>query len=120
MTHLSKAYGSAVGGRLFDEASEVSMRISDRPEEGPVQTFAPNRADQPFNEGCENGTSGTVLTSWTSRTRRFVCRGEPMQGIMVRAQVRRGLLASRCSVEQPAQCHDHVLVDGDAEGQHGL
>jgi hypothetical protein len=33
------------------EIEELRLQISGRPEEGVVQTFAPNRANQPFNEG---------------------------------------------------------------------
>jgi hypothetical protein len=32
------------------EIGELHLQISGRPEEGAVQAFAPNRADQPFNE----------------------------------------------------------------------
>src|SRR5713226_8981372 len=33
------------------EIEELHLQIRGRPEQGAVQTFAPNRANQPFNEG---------------------------------------------------------------------
>jgi hypothetical protein len=52
---------------------EFQLQVGDRPEEQPVQAFPPNRADQAYDEGCENGTYGTVLISSTSRICKFAC-----------------------------------------------
>jgi hypothetical protein len=52
---------------------ELRLQISRTPEEGAIQTFAPNGSNQAFDEGCDSGTYGTVLIAFTSRIRRFAC-----------------------------------------------
>ena len=53
------------------EIEELRLQISGRPEERMIQTFAPNGANQPLDEGMRGGTYGTVLISFTSRISKF-------------------------------------------------
>jgi hypothetical protein len=86
------------------EIEELYLEISGRPEEGAVHTFALNRANQPFNEGMREWRVRHRLDFFHVEDSQIrLPLVEPIQGIMVRADVcRRGLASSR-SIEHPAQ-----------------
>ncbi len=88
------------------EIEEFHFQISGRPEEGAVQTFAPNGADQPFNEWMRERHVGHGLDFLHVEYPQIrLPLVEPIQRIMVRAEVlRRGVASSR-SIEHPAQPH---------------
>ena len=79
------------------EIEELHLQIRGRPEQRAVETFASNGANQPFHEGMRERHERhglDVLHVQNSQIRPPLV--EPIQGIMVRAQVlRRGLASSR-------------------------
>jgi len=116
------------------EIEELRLQIRRRPQQGAVQTFAPNGANQAFNEGMgERHVRHRLDFPDVEDAQIRLPLAEPIQGMMVRAEIfRRGLASSR-SIEHSAQPHDihdtaihgkatphHVLVDGNAEGQRDL
>src|SRR2546422_606195 len=79
------------------EIEELHLQIRGRPEQGAVQTFAPNGANQPFNEGMgeRHVRHGLDFPDVEDAQIRLPL-AEPIQGIMVRAEIfRRGLASSR-------------------------
>ena len=95
------------------EIEELPLQISGRPEEGAIQAFAPNGANQPFNEWMRerhvrNGRDGLDVEDPQIRLPLM----EPIQGIMVCAEVGRRGSASRRAIEHPAQpdaIHDAAM-----------
>ena len=88
------------------EIEELHLQIRGRPEQGAVQTFAPNGADQPFNEGMgERHVRHRLDFPDVEDPQIRLPLVEPIQRIMIRAEIfRRGLASSR-SIEHPAQPH---------------
>ena len=88
------------------EIEELHLQISGRPEQGAVQAFAPNGADQPFNEWMRQRHIRDGLDFLHVEYSKIpLPLVEPIQRIMVRADVgRRGVAASR-AIEHPAQRH---------------
>jgi hypothetical protein len=88
------------------EIEELHLQISGRPEQRAVQAFAPNGADDPFNEGMgERHLRDGLDFSHAEYSKIPLPLVEPIQRIVVRADVcRRGVAASR-SIEHAAQRH---------------
>ena len=88
------------------EIEQLLLQISSRPEGGSVQTLATNGADQLFDEWMRTRHvrhGPDVLHVEYSQIRLPLAK--LIQRIMVRAEVRRRGLASRRSIEHPAQPH---------------
>src|SRR5713101_6447760 len=88
------------------EIKELHLEISGRPEEGAVETFAPNRSDQAFDEWMRERHVRHRLDRFHVEDSQIrLPLVEPIQGIMVRAEVCRRGVAARRSIEHPAQPH---------------
>ena len=70
------------------EIEELHLQISGRPEEGGVQTLAPNRANQPFNEWMRKRHIRHGLEFFHVEDPQIrLPLMEPIQRIVVRAEV---------------------------------
>jgi len=95
------------------EIDQLSPQISSRPKERSVQTFAPKGANHPFHEWVRerhvrHGLDGRNIEDPQIRLPLM----EPIQRIMVRAEVGRRCLASSRLIEHPAQplpIHDAAM-----------
>ena len=86
------------------EVDELRLQIRGRPEERTVQTFPPNRSDQPFDEGMrERHVRHRLDFPQVEYPQIRLPSVEPIQRIMIRAEVCRRGLAPRRSIEHPAQ-----------------
>ena len=85
------------------EIEELLLQISNRLEEGTVQTFAPNGANQAFNKWMRERHVRDGLDFFHVEYPQIrLPLVEPIQGIMVRADVcRRGVAPTRL-IEHPA------------------
>jgi hypothetical protein len=86
------------------EIEELHLQIRGGPEESAVQTLAPNGANQPFNEWMRewhvrNGLDFLHVEDAQIRLPLM----EPIQGIMIRAEILRWGLALSRSIEHPTQ-----------------
>ena len=88
------------------EFEELHLQVSDRPEERAVETFASNRSNQPFDEWMRERYVRHRL-DFLHVEYPQICLPllEPIQRIMVRTEVSRRSVASRRSIEHPAQRH---------------
>src|SRR5262249_19366274 len=88
------------------EIEELPLQISGRPEERAVETFAPNRSNQPFDEWMrERYVRHRLDVPHVEDPQIRLPLREPIQRIMVRTEVWRRSAASRRSIEHPAQPH---------------
>ena len=88
------------------EIKELRLQISRSPEEGAVQTFAPNGANQAFNEGVrERHVRHRLDFLHVEDPQIRLPLVESIQRIMVRAQISGPALTSRRAIEHPAQPH---------------
>ena len=70
------------------EIEELHLQIRGRPEQGAVQTFAPNGANQPFNEGMgERHVRHRLDFPDVEDAQIRLPLAEPIQGITVRAEI---------------------------------
>ena len=53
------------------EGHQFVFQVRRRPEQQLIHAFSSQRADQPFDNGCDSGTYGTLFTSVTCSTRRL-------------------------------------------------
>ena len=88
------------------EIEELHLQIRGRPEQGAVQTFASDGANQAFNEGVRkrhvrHGLDFLHIEDPQIRLPLV----EPIQGIVIRAEVFWWGLASSRSIEHPTQSH---------------
>jgi hypothetical protein len=85
------------------EIKELHVQISGRPEQRAVETLAPNRADQPFDEWMRQRHVRHRLDGFhveDSQMRLLLV--ESVQRIMIRAEVGRRRLATHRSIEHLA------------------
>jgi hypothetical protein len=96
----------AVTVKIPLEVEEFHLQIRGGPEQGAVQTLAPNGANQPFNEGMREWHVRHGLDFLHVEDPQIgLPLMEPIQAIVVRAEVfGRGLASSR-SIEHAAQSH---------------
>jgi len=88
------------------EIKELHLQISGRPEERAVETFAPNGSNQAFDEWMRERHVRHRLDGFHVEDSQIrLPLVEPIQGIMVRAEVCRRRVASSGSIEHPAQPH---------------
>src|SRR6266852_3316049 len=88
------------------EIEELHLQIRGRPEERSVQALAANGANQPFHEGMREWHARHGLDFFHVEDSQIgLPLVEPIQGIMVRAQVLRRRLALSRSIEHSAQPH---------------
>jgi hypothetical protein len=85
---------------------ELYLQIRGRPAQRAIQAFASNRANEPFNEGVrQRHVRDSFDFLHVEDPKIPLPLMEPIQRIMVRADVCRRGLAARCSIEHPAQPH---------------
>src|SRR5712691_8282051 len=88
------------------EIKELISRISGRPEQRAVETFAAYRADQAFDEGMRERRVRHRLDGFHVKDSQIrLPLVESVQRIMVRTEVLRRRLATSCSIEHLAQSH---------------
>jgi hypothetical protein len=88
------------------EFVELRLQIRGRPEQDAVQIFAPNGANQPFNEGMgERRVRHRLDLPDVEDAQIRLPLVEPIQGIVVRTEIPRRGLASCRAIEHPAQSH---------------
>ncbi len=88
------------------EIKELRLQISGCPEERAVQTFAPKGSNQPFDEWMRERHVGHCLDRLHVEYPQIrLPLVEPLQRVMVRAEVCRRGAAARRSIEHPAQPH---------------
>jgi hypothetical protein len=86
------------------ELEELQLQIGGRPEEGTIQAFPSNRANEPFDEGMRERRVRHRLDFLHVKDAQVrLPLVELIQPIMVRAEVCREALRSRRSIEHPAQ-----------------
>src|SRR5262245_62546931 len=86
------------------EIEELQLQVGGRPEEGAVEAFTADRADQPFNERMRERHVRNGLDSLDVEDSQIrLPLVEPVQGIMIRADVCRRGMAARRAIEHAAQ-----------------
>src|SRR6266851_2745676 len=91
---------------VMPELEELQLQIGGRPEEGAIQAFPSNRANEPLDEWMrERRVRHRLDFLHVKDTQVRLPLVELKQPIMVRAEVFRRALRSRRSIEHPAQPH---------------
>jgi hypothetical protein len=86
------------------EIEELHLQVRGRPEESAVQTLAPNGANRPFNEWMrERHVRHRLDFLHVEDPQIRLPLVEPIQGIMIRAEIFRCGLALSRSIEHPTQ-----------------
>src|SRR5262245_40963790 len=86
------------------EIEKLQLQINGRPEQGAVEAFASDGADQPFNTWMRERSVGNRLDFLDVQDPQIpLPLAEPIQRIMVRADVGWRRLAMRRSIEHAAQ-----------------
>src|SRR5262249_2270119 len=95
------------------EIEKLHLQIGGRPEKRVVQAFAPDGADQPFNTWMREGGGWDRLDFLHLKDPKIpLPLAEPIQRVMVRADVGCRGLAARRSIERAAQpdaVHDAAI-----------
>src|SRR5258707_10168090 len=101
--HSAQPRVRAMTVKVLLEIQALALKISGRPEQSPVETFAANRTDEAFDEGMRQRRVRHRLDGFHVKDAKIrLPLMESVQRIVVRAEVRRRQLSTGCAIEHLA------------------